>query len=211
MTPHRFRLRHAVPGDRAALGAICRATALPPQPGADPDLLPAVYVDPYLAFDPGYALVMEDGDGPCGYALAAFDTGAFEERCEREWWPPLRERWPAPDEARRAAWSADEQLAAVVHAPHRAPADVRRLYPSHLHVDLLPHAQGQGWGRRLLVRLFDLLARDGSHGVHLGVARRNEGAQRFYARLGFATVQEHPGALLMARPLPYEAATPRGL
>ena len=50
------------------------------------------------------------------------------------------------------------------------PTPVVARYPSHLHIDLLPRAQGQGHGRLLIESLLDLLRAEGSGGVHLGVS-----------------------------------------
>ena len=58
-------------------------------------------------------------------------------------------------------------------------------YPSHLHIDLLPRAQGRGLGRRMLEEVMDTLARRGSPGAHLGVSTLNRRALGFYQRLGF--------------------------
>ena len=58
-------------------------------------------------------------------------------------------------------------------------------YPSHLHIDLLPRAQGRGFGRRMLEAVMDTLARRGSPGAHLGVSPSNGRALGFYERLGF--------------------------
>ncbi len=60
-----------------------------------------------------------------------------------------------------------------------------RHYPAHLHIDLLPELQGQGWGRRLIEALRDRLRAAGVPGVHLVAAGTNAGAIAFYERLGF--------------------------
>ena len=58
-------------------------------------------------------------------------------------------------------------------------------YPAHLHIDLLPEAQGAGWGRALMEGLQDALRAGGSPGVHLGVSARNQRALGFYRHLGY--------------------------
>jgi ribosomal protein S18 acetylase RimI-like enzyme len=58
-------------------------------------------------------------------------------------------------------------------------------YPSHLHIDLLPRAQGHGNGRRMLEHVMKILQKRGSPGAHLGVSEVNARAFRFYKRLGF--------------------------
>ena len=70
-------------------------------------------------------------------------------------------------------------------------------YPSHLHIDLLEHVRGNGVGTRMLENLFSRLRSAGSVGVHLGVAPSNDGAQRFYRRLGFTDLQQRDGELFM--------------
>ena len=62
------------------------------------------------------------------------------------------------------------------------PPDMDR-FPSHLHINLLPGARGQGVGRRLMNTVFSALARSGSPGVQLGVRASNTGALAFYRAL----------------------------
>lgn len=166
----------------------------------DPDLLAEVYVGPYVVLEPALATVLDDGTGAAeGYVLGALDTREFEARCESEWWPALRERYPLGS---ATAGSADDRVVQLIHDPPVAPDHVVRDHPSHLHVDLLPRWQGGGWGRKLLERLFDQLAAAGSTGVHLGVGSGNERAIGFYRRLGFTTLEDGiPGVLFLGRRL----------
>jgi ribosomal protein S18 acetylase RimI-like enzyme len=141
-----------------------------------------LYAAPYAVLEPQHAVVVDDGrGGAVGYALAALDTRAFEARCETSWWPPLRARHPLGSGAN----DLDELLVAMLHHPPRGDDAVVVEHPSHLHIDLLPGAQGQGWGRALMEELQDLLRAAGSVGVHLGVSARNQRARGFYAHLGY--------------------------
>ncbi|GAA2728145.1 GNAT family N-acetyltransferase [Cellulomonas aerilata] len=204
-------IRPAGAADRAALDDICLRTGDAGRDAsalyADPRLLAEVYVGPYLALEPDLAFVLtDDHDVVGGYVLGARDTADFERRCEDSWWPPLRARYPlagttggadaAPDAGR-----ADAGIVRMLHSPPRADPAVVALYPSHLHVDLLPAWQGGGWGRRLLETLFTALADVGSPGVHLGVSRRNEHAIGFYRRMGFVELTGDDGGLTLGRPL----------
>jgi ribosomal protein S18 acetylase RimI-like enzyme len=197
-------VRGYTPRDRAALYDVCVRTGADGADATDlyavPQLLPEVYLGAYLAFEPELASVLDDGAGAEGYVVGTLDTRAFEARCEREWWPPLRSAHPwgsAPE------GSADARLVRLLHEPPLAPAHVVAQHPSHLHVDLLPRWQGGGWGRVLLERLFAQLAAAGSPGVHLGVGTANERAVRFYGRLGFEVLDDtFPGALFLGRRLP---------
>src|SRR4029450_6490080 len=62
----------------------------------DPDALGRIFVGPYLRFAPEFALMLEDDEGVCGYALAAPDSRKFYDRYEQEWRPELCEQFPAP-------------------------------------------------------------------------------------------------------------------
>jgi GNAT superfamily N-acetyltransferase len=193
-------IRAATPADREALydvGLRCGdagqdATRL----FDDARLIGEVYVGPYLALEPDTCLTL-DLDGPVGYALGAPDTPDFAARAEREWWPPLRERYPL-DVVRQPH---DAALVAEIYTPPSAPPDVVTAYPAHLHIDLLPQGRGRGWGRLLIDELCARLASAGATGVHLTVASSNERAIGFYRRLEFATVAHVDDADVMARTL----------
>jgi ribosomal protein S18 acetylase RimI-like enzyme len=161
----------------------------------DPDLLGHLYVGPYLELQPDLAFVLADDTGPAGYVLGALDSREFEGRAEREWWPALRQAHPAPDPVRRAEWTLDEWRVHLFHHPWSSPATLVKEYPSHLHIDLLPHVQGNGHGRRLIETLFDALREHDSPGVHLGVGRRNPRAIGFYRHIGFTEIQSDKYAL----------------
>ena len=179
-------IRPFEPADLERLYLICLRTG---DAGADasdlvvdPQLFGEVYAAPYGVLEPEHALVLDDGNGTAiGYALGALDTRAFEARCEEEWWPALRLRHPKG----AGGNDLDELLISMLHERHHSGERFVREHPSHLHIDLLPEGQGQGWGRRLMGALQDLLRDDGSPGVHLGVSARNEPALGFYRHLGY--------------------------
>jgi len=133
--------------------------------------------------------VLADSAGPVGYVIGALDSRIFEERAEREWWPPLRRRYPETGPDRRSDRTPDQRCVHAIHHPSRGAADLLAAYPSHLHIDLLPRGQGNGHGRRLIETLCDALRERGSAGVHLGVGRRNQRAIGFYRHVGFAEIQ----------------------
>jgi len=179
-------IRPYEPRDLDPLYEICLRTGASGEDATElvvePHLLGALYAAPYALLEPEHALVLDDGSGTAiGYALGALDTRAFEAQCEREWWPALRERHPIGSGAN----DLDELLIAMLHHPHLVDDDVLAEYPSHLHIDLLPEAQGAGWGRALMEAMQDALRADGSPGAHLGVSARNRRALGFYAHLGY--------------------------
>lgn len=170
---------------------------------SDPDLPGHVWAGAYVTLEPEHAFVLVDGDGddgdvPIGYVIGALDSRSFEARCERAWWPSLRKRYPV-------AWGETERdrlEIGFIHAPPTASDEVVADYPSHLHIDLLPAAQGRGAGRRLIETLVASLSADGSPGVHLGVAVRNENARAFYERVGFTEVARTADTVTFVMPLP---------
>ncbi|HTH48282.1 MAG TPA: GNAT family N-acetyltransferase [Candidatus Limnocylindria bacterium] len=186
--PANYVVRPFRPGDEAAAGSVCLRTA---DAGGDatglyddPALPGHLYVGPYLALEPALAFVLEDDQGICGYTLAALDSRRFYGRFEQEWLPPLRAIYPAP-KGDPAGWSVSDGVRAQFHAPDIFWPEPYAEYPSHLHIDLLPRAQGQGNGRVLMDTLLAELRRLGSPGVHLGMHVTNGRAFHFYTRLGF--------------------------
>ncbi len=184
-----FILRPCQPGDEPGAYYVCLKTGNFGRDGEpfyreDPDALGRIFVGPYLAFEPELSLILEDADGICGYALAAFDSRRFYERYEREWRPGLCARFPEP-QGDPAGWTRVQQVYYVYHHPDYFCPEPYAAYPSHLHMDLLERAQGRGWGRRMMEALLDRLRRRGSPGVHLGASAHNARAIGFYGHLGF--------------------------
>lgn len=186
-------LRAYRPGDLPAMYHVCLLTGDAGRDASalyrDPDLLGHLYCGPYPTADPALTLVVADDEGVAGYLVGTADSTAFAGWQERHWWPPLRERYPlGPDDG-----SADHRLVAQIHRPPLVVPPPG--HPAHLHVDLLPRRQGQGWGRRLIAAFVGLLRERGVLGLHLEADPRNTGAIAFYQRLGFAPDDE--GRLLL--------------
>lgn len=187
------RIRGYRPGDLPDLYLICLRTGSSGTDATglfrDPDLLGHLYAAPYGVLEPSLAFVVEDQAGVGGYCLGALDTREFEQRLERDWWPALRQRYAAPDPARRERWTRDERAANEIHHPWRTDDELLAGYPSHLHIDLLPRVQGRGLGRRLIDTQLAALAGRGSRGVHFFVRADNQRALSFYLHLGFTPLR----------------------
>ncbi|MFF2632834.1 GNAT family N-acetyltransferase [Microbacterium sp. NPDC058021] len=196
------RIRPFQPGDEAALSRVCLLTA---DAGGDAtgvleddDLWGEVFVLPYVARHPEFAFVVETDDGRvAGYIVGAPDTRAFEEWFASQWWPRFADRWPRPDVERT------RQDGTLRYAYGRGPGvePYGDTHPAHLHIDLLPELQGQGWGRRLIDTLSEALRARGVPGLHLVASSDNTGALAFYDRLGFERVPSHDGVQAFARTL----------
>jgi ribosomal protein S18 acetylase RimI-like enzyme len=187
-------------GDEPAIARICLQTADAGQDATgilpDDDLWAAVFALPYTERHPDFAFVADDDTGtPGAYILAAPDTAAFDAWFRDEWWPRFGDRWPLPARADRSREAAIIRSAWRRGIETSAPGaeQLDAAYPAHLHIDLLPHLQGQGLGRRLIETMLTRLREASVPGVQLGVDPRNSGAQAFYARLGFAPLPAPPG------------------
>lgn len=190
------------PGDEPALADVCVRTADAGADAtgllADDELWAHVFVLPYVARHPEFAFVVQAADGRAvGYVVATPDTHAFEAWFRDAWWPRFADRWPHPDAAR----TRQDDL--VRYAYGRAPGTepYGDTHPAHLHIDLLPEAQGQGWGRRLIDTEVEALQEAGVTGVHLVATTKNAGALAFYDRLGFRRLPSPEGAQAFAREL----------
>ena len=182
-------IRLARPGDGSGAYYVCLKTGDYGKDGEaffrdDPEALGRIFVGPYLAYEPELSLILEDKQGICGYALGAFDSHAFYARYEAEWRPHLCARFPKP-QGDPIQWTRLQQVYSCYHHPDYFCPEPYAAYPAHLHIDLLPRAQGRGFGRRMLEQVMDKLRQRGSPGAHVGVSAVNAPAIGFYQRLGF--------------------------
>lgn len=148
----------------------------------DPEMMGHIYSAPYLIFEPERCYVLTREDVVVGFIVGTLDTMQFERTLEVEWWPKLRERYDAPLLTPSLDWSPDQKRCAMIHNPRRTPDYIYDSFPAHVHMNLLPGAQGEGWGRKLL----DVWLRNsGNADVHVGVNSRNARAFSFWSSRGF--------------------------
>jgi ribosomal protein S18 acetylase RimI-like enzyme len=164
----------------------------------DPTILPEIFAAPYVILEPEVCFVVADGDDAVGYIVATPDTPAFVRRFREQWLPLVADRYPAFD---GEPSNLDELMRKLLHWPERMLISEMAPYPAHLHIDLLPAYQGQGFGGRLIRTLRDKLAEIGVPGLHLTMARDNDNAYKFYHRIGFeqiAVAGESPASATFA-------------
>jgi ribosomal protein S18 acetylase RimI-like enzyme len=190
------QIREYRPSDRADIDDICLRTG---DGGADATglhvsdrLLSDIYALPYVDLEPELARVVDTGERVSGYVLGVADTRAFVERYRKDWLPYFAKTYPLVD----PPVTDDDRLIETGHHPERMIIDELDDYPAHLHIDLLPELQGQGFGRKLIRELLAALRERGVPGVHLGVAERNTSARAFYERLGFRPLRDGNVSLL---------------
>ena len=193
MTSEEISIRPFRPDDLDDLYRICLRTADSGRDAtalfADPMLPGHVWAAPYAVLEPSLTFVAVSPDGVAGYVVGALDSTAFGQRLEERWWPELRSRYPDPPASLpEDRWTRDQRTAHLIHHPPPAAAGLAGRYPSHLHINLLPPAQGHGAGRRLIETLTAALRTQGSPGLHLHVGVANPRAAGFYARVGFTEI-----------------------
>ncbi len=186
-----FQIRPYHPSDFVSYYRICLKTADSGKDGTalykDPDLIGHFYAGPYAVLEPDICFTLTCDDDPCGYIIGAKDSAAFAGRCEEEWFPELRKRYALPAEDDD---SHDAKIIRLIHKGQVVKEEVKD-YPAHLHIDLLPIAQGQGLGRKIINTFIDRLKELDVPALHLEVGKRNEGAVKFYERVGFHLVKEY--------------------
>ncbi|MEX1057452.1 MAG: hypothetical protein WED11_06960, partial [Natronospirillum sp.] len=199
-----FKIRPAHASDTPLLYQICLTTGTKGQDATplmgDPYILGHCYLGAYLALQPDCAFVLTDNGTPCGYIVGAPDTASFSDQVERRWLPGLREQY-AKDEPHTARSDFEQDLRRLIHARPLAPA-VSQEYPAHLHINLLPVAQGAGGGRALLQRLFAQLGALEAPGIHLIQSASNQAAFQFYLRVGFEEWSRDEGSITLVQSLP---------
>src|SRR5699024_7714278 len=109
---------------------------------SDRELIGHSYVGPYAVLEPDYCFVAVEEVRVVGYIVATPDSIAFHQKCETQWFPVLRARYPEPSPEDDSAAAKFTRTLHRGHIPSRKidPA----LYPASLHIDLLPQAQGRG-------------------------------------------------------------------
>lgn len=184
-------LRPYAPADFAAISDICLRTG---ELGHDAtglyssdELLSDIYARPYVLLEPELAFVLEHEQRVRGYILGVADTARFVRRYREEWLPLLWRKYAHVDPPR----TRDERTRHRAFNPEQMLIPELDDYPAHLHIDLLPEYQRQGFGRRLMQRLLNALDERGVPGLHLTLAAANTGARAFYDRVGF---QELPSS-----------------
>lgn len=193
-----MRIRPFAAGDERALAEICARTALHGRDArgvlTDDRMWGEVFALPYATRHPALAfIVVSDADEPLGYIVGTDDIEAFASWFQVDWWPSRR-----PEST---AGGADEMLRHFADALGRTPHPYAESHPAELHIDLLPEAQGGGWGRALMDEFLSALRARQISGVQLGVSAVNAGAIAFYRRLGFAVLSESPETVSFGKDL----------
>ena len=193
-----FQIRPYEKTDHDTVYEICLKTGDSGQDATDqfedPKLLGHIYAGPYINLEPESAFILEDETGACGYIIGALDTQSFFHKIKTKWLPNLQNQYIEPAEVSRL-WTKDEELIHLLYHPE-LPEDLSD-YPSHLHIDLLPRAQGQGMGKKMMDHFLNYVKESGSKGLHLGLSIRNKRAFQFYKKYGMKELKQNSETIIM--------------
>ena len=187
------------PGTAADAPAIERTALLTGLAGGDATgafcddaVISDVFAVPYLHGPATFCNVWDHDGTVLGYVLGTSDTREFQRWFSQQWWPEHRL-------GRSARTPEDEWLFPLADDPARMLNEHVDTYPAHLHIDLVPEAQGQGAGRALIDSAVTLLSSRGVPGLHLEAAAANTGANAFYPRVGFSELQRTEHSVIWGR------------
>ena len=164
----------------------------------DPDLVGHLFAAPYAIFDPDLCFILVKDSIPSGYILGTKDSIKFYKQCQKKWFPKLRERYPIPSEKDN---SLEADFIRYLHTNQVVMEERLKDYPAHLHIDILPIAQGKGYGRKLIKIFFDELQSKNIQGVHLTVSKSNQNAIGFYKKLGLQQLKDLGDSIVFGKKL----------
>ncbi|XP_051475471.1 protein O-GlcNAcase-like [Apus apus] len=206
-----YLLRPLLPLDKGELYRMCRES-LDCDPkvaeilAAHPDLLGDRLLGSFLSLSPEYTFVLEDEDGPCGYAAGALCAEGFLQQRDSSWLPALRHKYPRELGAGAPALGQDalEEALLFFHTePAAVPPPVLRRFPSLVQLGTAPRVLDAGPSRSLAICLLSALRANGSRGVFCQVSDSDRQQLNFYSKLGFVALPvawgNSPGALLLGR------------
>jgi ribosomal protein S18 acetylase RimI-like enzyme len=182
-----MKIRRYRPSDHDAMYDICTRTA---DAGGDArgqystdDLMPDLFAGPYVHLEPELAFVLADPDDQAvGYVVGTANTERFVRNYHAVWIPHLGDKYPRPPQPPR---TPEEDLLEGHFRPEGRLAPELVDYPAHLHIDVLPDYQGQGFGRALIETWFTAAAAAGAPALFLNIDPANTRARGFYDQIGF--------------------------
>ncbi len=199
-------IRKATETDTDALFRVCLLTADAGKSAAPlhdfPELPGLTYAVPYLTRKATWAFVLEEEDTNevVGYVVGSYDTREYDQDVIQNWFPvhAIRYLYGSPHE-KTDIKPGDKSYLGRYRNPivFKAHDSSIAFSPAHMHINILDKHQKKGWGRRLVAAGVECLKEKGLDGLWLGLDPRNEGARKFYKRLGLSEIDGAQAAHLL--------------
>ena len=160
----------------------------------DPVVLGHIYVGPYMEYEPQSVFILNDDSGVCGYILGTMNSNAFYDWMNKDWFPVIRKNYNQPI-GESSKWSRTEKTINILFQPMNN--KLFTDFPAHLHIDLLPRAQGKGQGKLMMDHYILHLKKNNISGVHLELGITNERAFNFYSKYGMDELERDDDSIYM--------------
>ncbi len=184
--PH---IRKAEKKDIEKIEYICRMTA-GPKARADAQIgkkIALMYATYYAHSERETSFVLDDNGEAVGYIICAPDFKRFFKSFRK-------------NEAKEL-FKLDKKFGLLAYFLPLGYLPFYKKYPAHLHINLLDDYRSKGYGAELINTLASKLKKMHIPGVMLIVDKENEGAQRFYKRMGFSKSIAAFGGVVMVKKL----------
>jgi len=196
-----IRIRNFREEDRNAIIKICLQTGYSGKDATEffhhKDLLAYYYALPYLEYSPELCFVATKEGQTVGYILGVKNSLTFSSWIEKYWFPTVREKFPLQINCKTPF---EKRIVELIHSGYRPKKEMLN-FPAHLHIDILPIAQGKGVGKRLIEKFSESLKNFRVYAVHLEVGKRNLNAIEFYKKVGFKIIKEFEYSIAFGKKL----------
>lgn len=151
------------------------------------EIIANTYSTYYVREEPETCFVLEDDGLVVGYIICSTNVKKFKKNFRKT---DLKEIKRIKNKAGIENW--------FIPVPYMI---FKRIYPAHLHINLLEDYQSKGYGTELMNALLSKLRETDVKGVMLLAAESNEGAVKFYKRHGFKIIVTAFGGVAMGKKL----------
>lgn len=133
------------------------------------------FCDYYIEREPENCFVLDDDGKAVGYIICTENYDRYKKIFDKNYLPLTK-----PQGEEYYNWA---KTSTILQEKYKSD------YPAHLHIDLLPDYQRQGWGGKLLNILFEHLRSKNIKGVMLTAGSENVNAGNFYRKYGFEQIE----------------------
>lgn len=172
-----YSIRKYIPSDKDHLRYICKETTGEENKKNDAllDSIAVIFNDYFTENEPDNIFVAVNEENiPVGYVICSTDISLFRKKMLTVYRKRVQNLYPA---------SLFMHFASVI-----AVFITKKDYRTHLHIDILPEAQRQGLGTRLIDALTEHLKEKGIKNVSVLTVSKKSMGYKFYIKYGFRKI-----------------------